>query len=384
MSPRPAEEDWDLTPVIDLIYSLSTGEESAINLKSSGCSSEAYLKGPHVNAGIENGAQPPSRLGNFDKIWQYLNQPLDLIPPEIPEIPEIPKGELIDFLGGDDHNDPSPFKAVRWRDELEGADLADNDENDDPQTPSRLTKQQRKKARRKQRRKDQTEASTAGKVLPSGSEDDSGKDVQTPRTPDRKAVIHNILHGDSTPDTAPGRLRSGKLYKAEPPTNGEAWPVASPQTAKKVVEILRPRKDSVFAAAVAKKAKLIAMLTETFIDERQFLSNISFIQHIGNAEETPLEGIHVFVDISNVRPWSSNLTHPLRRSLTTFTDHDRFPRRPQILPRPIPPLTHAPPAPLLPQLLPHPRTRPPHRQTHSRRLRQLPRHRRSQSDWLRN
>ena len=299
MSPRPPEEGWDLTPVIDLIYSLSIGKESAIDLERPDHTSKAYLEYSYVHAGIENGAQPLPQLGNFDKIWQYLNQPLDLIPPEVPA---APKGELIGFSGDNACNDPSPFKAVRWRDELEGADLADNDENDGPQTPSNLTKQQRKKIRRKQRRKDQTKFSTDGKVLPSGSEDDSAKDVQAPQISDRKAVIDAILHGDSIPDTPPSHMRSGKLFRNEPAANGEPSPVASPQSAQKVVQILRPRKDSAFAIAVAKKAKLIAMLTETFIDERPFLSNISFIQHVGSAVETPLEGIHVFVDISNVRP----------------------------------------------------------------------------------
>lgn len=60
-----------------------------------------------------------------------------------------------------------------------------------------------------------------------------------------------------------------------------------------------PPRESAYAAAAAKKARLMTMLNETFIAERPYLSNISFIQQVSNTNITG-EGIHVFVDASNV------------------------------------------------------------------------------------
>ncbi|KAL6721284.1 hypothetical protein ACLMJK_000386 [Lecanora helva] len=349
MSPRPPAGDWDLTPVIDLIRSLSVIDESATVFEQKANSLTTSPKGDLVPASIHN----KSELGNFDNIWHFLDQPLDLLPPTVAPAPQSKSIDLVDVGAADE---PSSLKVVRWRDELEGADLADNDENDDPRIVAALNKNQRKKARKKENRKKRNKRLTNGKAPPfSESEDDSAKEVPIAQTPDRKAVINQILHGNATPEIVTGRLRLGKVFRNETPTKNEDrpialpqpagkvrnespaknedWPVASPQSAREVVrQILRPQKGSAFAVAAAKKAKLIAMLTETFIDERQFLSNISFIQHAGTKSDTPLEGIHVFVDISNVM-FSKKPSYSLCTRLTShqqimigFHDHLKLSR----------------------------------------------------------
>ncbi len=320
MSRRAQDEDWDLTPVIDLIYSLSFCGDRQLKLQ---VPESAYPERPYSPAIAKNASEQVPQLGNFDRIWQYLGQPIDQSPPNVPTAPD---GACIEILEGNSCENLSSFKAVKWRDELEGADLADNDENYDPQDLSKLTKAQRKKARRRQRQKDRAEALASGQALPSGSEDESGKDVQAPQTPDRKAIIHEILYGKPTPETATGRLRSGKLLRLEPPTDSGAWPVASPHLTKNGIQVLKPQKDSVFTIAAAKKAKLIAMLTETFIDDRQYLSNISFIHHVGTTTDFPADGIHVFVDASNVSLYHFNslfcFVEPRRSHLAD--EHDQI------------------------------------------------------------
>ena len=289
MSPRLLEEDWDLTPVIDLIYSLSVGEQPYVHIDRH---SSSFLEEPHIPTPPKNGSEQVALLGNFDKIWQHLGQPKSL---QSPSVPPVSQGEYIEVLNSNDLDCSTPFKAVKWRDELEGAELADNDESYDSSNLSDLTKAQRKKVRRKQRHKAQAEA------LPSGSEDDSGKDGRALQMPDRRAIIHQILHGDSTPDVQPGRLRSGKLFRSESSTGSGKWPVGSPHSAWKTVSDVKPPRDSAFALAAAKKSKLIAMLAETFLDERQYLSNFSFVQHVGTITASSVGGVHIFVDASNVR-----------------------------------------------------------------------------------
>ncbi len=297
MSPRLREDDWDFTPVIDLIYSLSIREEAYVQIKHARDLSSPLPKETIISEN-RNGFEQNARLGDFDKIWQYLGQPLDLLPPKVSPIPV--EGSIAG-LGENGVDEQSPLKEVRWRDQVEGADLADNDENDDSRDLLSMTKAQRKKARRKQRHRERTEVLTDGKVPPSGSEDESGNDTQATNTPNRQAVIYKILHGTSTPETTTSRLRLGKISRSESLGDSGALAVAFSPSAKQAIKILKPQKENIFAVAAAKKANLIAMLSETFIDERQYLSNYSLLQHVSTNTKDAEEGIHVFVDASNVR-----------------------------------------------------------------------------------
>lgn len=298
MSPRPCRDDWDFSPVIDLIYSLSTGEEAYTQIRKTEC----FSKNISDN---ENEIVHDAQLGNFDSIWQYLGQPLDLLPPNIPPVSEVKPFTCLESNGVEEH---FALKEVRWRDEIEGADLADNDEKEDPFDLSGLTKAQRKKARRKQRQQDRAEVSANGRAPYSGSEDESGKEIQLAKTSDRQAIIYEILHGTSNPTTTTGRLRSGKVFRSDVLGDSGALAVASPPSSKQSIQILKPQRESSFAIAAAKKTKLMAMLTETFIDERQYLSDVSFIPSVSINTENAGEGIHVFVDASNV--WLCQHTLP--------------------------------------------------------------------------
>ena len=387
MSSRFGGDDWDLTPAIDLIYSLSSNNENCGETTpwTSSTNPEEQVA-QNVIDRPEHGTQ----LGNFDKIWQYLGQPLNVPPPTVPT--ETSR-EFIEILKTTSDSAQLALKGVKWRDELEGGDLADNDDIDSTPDFSGLTKEQRKKARRKLRREAEAARLANRQNVASDSEIDSEKEIQAPPKrdtkrdtshPSTKDVIYQILHR-TTPKVEPGRLRSGEPFTTGIPIDVGPWPVTFPQAGAKAMQILKPppKEQIAYAAAAAKKARLMVMLNERFKDEQHSLSNIPSTQQVENAPIVTAESIHVFIDASNV---SSILSHrPLSRvQLTDVPDHDRFPRRPQTIPRSTPPLPHAPSTPLLPQPLPNPRTGPPSRQTHPRRLRQFPRHRRSQKNRLRN
>lgn len=287
MSPSRREDDWDFTPVIDLIYSLSVREDTYTHKDPADFSSSLPKKS--IFSENENGFEQNAQLGNFDKIWEYLGQP---------KFSSVPvEGSIISLTENDFVEQCSP-KEVRWRDEVEGANLADDDANDDSCDPEELKnnqggKNQRRAAKRKQRRGERSEALINGRVLPSGSEDESGKDVKASQVLDRQAIIYKILHGVSEPGTATSCLRSGKIFKSDSVRDSKA-------VAKQAVQILKTKRQSALEVAAARRAELIATLTETFIDERQYLSNVSLVPNFSTNTNVAGDGIHVFVDASNV------------------------------------------------------------------------------------
>ena len=304
MSSRSGEDDWDLTPAIDLIYSLSSNSEycSQTTPWTSNTNPEEQVAQNAIDR-LDHGTQ----LGNFDKIWQYLGQPLNVPPPTVPT---EPSGEFIEILKTTSDNAQSALKGVRWRDEIEGGDLADNDDIDDTPDFSGLTKEQRKKARRKLRREAEAARVANRQNVASGSENESEKEIQAPPTrdtkrdtshPSRKDVIYHILHR-TTPKAEPGRLRSGEPFTAGIPIDVGPWPIAFPQAGPRAVQILKPppKEQSAYAAAAAKKARLMVMLNERFQDEQNSLSKVSSTQQVDNAQIDTAESIHVFIDASNV------------------------------------------------------------------------------------
>lgn len=314
MIPIAGEDDWDFGPVFDLIRSLSiSGGENTHQKKTSSDTDSDLPEHATYTAVAKVHDQGKTQLGDFDKIWQYLGQPLDLPPPTIATGP-LP--DFIDVWEWDGHtaNEQRTLKVVRWQDDVECANLADNDEGESILDLSKLTKQQRKKARRKQRQAERGALSaqpTNRKFLPSGSEDDSAKEVQVEKIVDRSAVIYQFLHG-TPPPISTGRLRSGKLFRTQDPSDAGTLPALASYPAKQVLQILKPVKESALEDAAAKKKKLMSMLNENFIDDRQYLSNLSFTQNVSNSIDAAAEGIHVFVDASNVRCDNSSLPLPCR------------------------------------------------------------------------
>ena len=305
MIPTLGEDDWDFEPVFDLIRSLSiSGGEHAYQKKPS---NGIYFDQPEqvtCTAAFQVENAEKGRLGDFDKIWQYLDHPLDLPPPTFATGP-LPA--FVDVWDGQTANQQRTLKVVRWQDNVESANLADSDEkicnkNSSILDLSNLTKQQRKKARRKQRQAERAALvaqATNENLPPSGSEDESEKDVQEHKIPDRSGVIYQLLHG-TAPPIGTGRLRSGKLFRSQDPNEAGALPAGASPSASQVLQILKPVKENALEVAAAKKKTLMSMLNEIFIDDRQYLSNLSFAHNLANSTVAAAEGIHIFVDASNV------------------------------------------------------------------------------------
>ncbi|KAL9603703.1 MAG: hypothetical protein Q9219_001022 [cf. Caloplaca sp. 3 TL-2023] len=288
--------DWDFTPVSDLIFSLSGAPDPNTNEYSSPSPSPEKIVTPTFSP---NQSPPKSDLGNFDKLWAFLGQPLDLPPPEVPSLPE-------DYVRADiDENAKLHLtinKGVRWRDDTEGGELADVEEAGDRSTLAGLTKQQRKKLRRKERKAARGERANSEVLPTSSSGDESEIEFRDSKRPsDRRAVIHQILHGSirTTEDGSP--TPKGVTGRVTLPINLAAWPVAKPHTAGTSP---RSRAHTGTQAAIvseaAKKERLMRKLKERFIDDRPLLDSLS-MKTFTSTDNTGLkEGIHVFVDASNI------------------------------------------------------------------------------------
>lgn len=299
MISRPGEDDWDFRPVFDLIHSLSIsgGEHAHQKTISSDTDHDSPEQATYTAA--DKVHHQETQLGDFDKIWQYLGQPLDL---PAPTVTTGPLPSLIDAWDGQPASEQRVLKVVRWEDDIDCANLADNDESNGIPDLSKLTKQQRKKARRKQRLENREALAaqlTNRKYLPSGSEDESGKETQEPKLQDRSAVIYQFLHG-TPPSNGTGRLRSGKVFRGQDPDDAGALPAAASSSPKKVIQILKPVWEGRLEVGAAKKKKLMSMLNEKFVDDRQYLRNLSITQTVANSPDATAEGIHVFVDASNI------------------------------------------------------------------------------------
>ncbi|MCJ1404081.1 hypothetical protein MMC11_007306 [Xylographa trunciseda] len=302
-------ESWDLSAVINLIHSLSVPKDEPLvpNLQRLRSKSLHYAPLPELQEGKD------SSLGNFDEIWEFLGQPRDVPPPmvngSLQVDPYVFSGpEEVHVTADDSGNDNANAKAVRWRDEAEGADLEDNDQQDGldaTTTGPRLTKTQRKKQRRRLQKEQEGEAFSTAQLPVSGNQSDSVVEQQS-RT--RRALIQQITNAFP----AQGRFginsrESSHAFVENRGPNGifvgnGPFPFIRAQSAPSIPAVQPvPNLNEVnLAVAATKKAILLSKLKAQFFAERPFLENLSISQHTTNGTEASVKGIHVFVDISNI------------------------------------------------------------------------------------
>ena len=294
---------WDLTSVISLLYSLSPGE------------SDRTIKDPLIPQCGEQFATPElqpddyfeSHLGNFDKIWTYLGQPLKVPPPSIPSDPE----DSVTKATGDDCSVGSATgKGVRWRDEVDGADLEDNDTFGNGFTAAKLNQHGRKKDRKQVRlaRQDQERERLGRHKSTKVPESDS--EIQTPQpVPNRRAIIQQILSrplGTKINNTT----TNSSFLTATPTPKGSIG--TNDQRSLRIPKLLlvpstpsnrivASQKEQELQIAALRKQQLMTMLHDSFVDDRQYLRSISVAHHeVESHDKTTVEGIHVFIDASNV------------------------------------------------------------------------------------
>jgi hypothetical protein len=281
--------DWDFSSAIDLLKSLSlSNNETKPPPPSPPQPALDYDQTLILNTSS-------SRLGDFRNLWSLFGTSLNEGGHDVP-LSELEAENI--------------SKGVRWRDELDGADLEDN------VVPSSFhreasTKTQKRAARRSRARlraEKLANLSNTEKGILSDTPTDAESDKELERlrrSPDRRAVIQDILDRHmpnqrdiSSPSTSPSPPKTDirSAQKEWPISNPFLWPTKDFRTSTSGSRIL-PRDG---LSAKARKVQLIRMLAGNFPAESQYLSNSGLIEPAFTPLNYSTIGIHVFVDISNV------------------------------------------------------------------------------------
>ena len=280
--------DWGFDAAIDLLHDLHLSKDRA----------DTPPEQPASSAGLH----PDHGLGDFSQLWEFLGRPF-----------QLDNGITHTYAHYDNHvaeleADPLS-RNVRWRDELDGADLEDNVEPDN--NINGASAKTRKRAERRSRARERAAkiALVQPQISDTGTEPESADELETlRRSPDRRAVIAEILghrkavnKEATSPPTTPSPPTALTSTPRKKPL--ENWPLSNPFswqtprfTSSQKQQILP--KDGL--SPRGRKNQLISSLISTFKEERKFLKNAGLIEPAFTPLNISPTGIHVFIDISNI------------------------------------------------------------------------------------
>lgn len=289
---------WDLTPAIDLLKILSLSEpRSEITTSYVPPEQSRYTE---TSLLLSQDEDEELSLGNFNRIWQYLSL-------------SDGRGEKSGQRLEEEANDPEHVaKEVRWRDEVSGADLEDNVNtevnNITAASASLRTRQRAQRRARARERVEKTASRESGSydTVSDSADNRSDEDLERlRRSPDRRAVIQDILNRPSrkaadlpSPPTSPSPPKESLrvLHKDWPISNPFQWSASKSQAGSHRNQLLPLGNLS----TEQRKSEFLARLMNCFPLEAKWLKNKGLV----HPEFTPLNtdetGVHVFVDISNV------------------------------------------------------------------------------------
>jgi hypothetical protein len=298
MLSQAVDHPWDLTPVIDLIYSLSSKDDPFIAYNGS---LPSTITQP-TDDGEARGCNGEQSLGNFDKLWEFLGQSFDTPPLSIAP-PSLAIGDsLSDESRGSSGDFPSEqalHKLVDPQDGLEEKDTPKDEALHATPQPSNRTKKSKRKRREEAPAQEVQLASYGGPPIirtSSGEESDTGLQ-QLQYSSDRKSIIYEILYGNIH-----NRRKSTSYGNPVPPkstsknTKAKDWP-----TSKSGQHTTRWQPDTQdYLSAAAKKAKLVLSLCERFPAEKDCISALGAPKSLPTSNCLASTTVHVFVDVSNV------------------------------------------------------------------------------------
>ncbi|KAI9676936.1 MAG: hypothetical protein M1817_006775 [Caeruleum heppii] len=285
---------WDLTPVIDLIYSLSSNSVSPPKVE---------VPPTPIDQSIDGVTSDPSSaalLGNFDKLWASLGKPLDSPPPKTTAVENHPQ------IGADPHLDPALLptsivssKGVRWRDEDGTADLEDNVGGHDgaaARWEQRRDERLAQALRRKKKKLDRKGLRSQKTTLPTSSDNESDNELRSLRSspvlqPRKIPLRPSQVAPRPDEDTEPSSTSPPKssVLKGQ-----QAWPVSKPYLWKPPPHSIEPTAN---LSVVERKARLMMKLAKDFRLETKYLLGLPGFKHpqLGGSND-----LHVFIDCSNI------------------------------------------------------------------------------------
>lgn len=287
------EDPWHFTPVFELNNCLSSGAERLNGIEPT----PLPLGSPSNLLSSPDNYQNPPGLGNFDKIWRFLDLPLSAPPVKTESQLEVAVAtarteDLSDKLGAN--------KGVRWWDGNESADLADKEEITDSVLAIGIVKGLTKKERRRKRQEEIEGRKSPQKEVPQDTEKRYNLRQPRPRSA-IEAVIQQILSDSlATPKTpSPVSRIKGKRGTT---SDHEKQPLTPLRLLQRSPAESKSDDQSAYKIAAGRKEQLTKRLRATFPAEQKFLKTISVLPQLDDSTNNIAQSIHVFVDASNVRP----------------------------------------------------------------------------------
>lgn len=287
---------WDFGPAIDLLKTLSVPRPKANISRSPGLWEPS--SNPNPTLVLSQTDDEELSLGNFRTIWEYLASSRDR--------------DRSTERGIVSEDAECVAREVRWRDGVLGAGLENNTKTE--QHVIAASTRTRKRAERRARTKERPEKAAVMRI----SSDEMGSDSAATahesdqdldhlrRSPDRKAVIQDILQRPNrdcadipSPPTSPSPPKESLrvLKKDLPISNPFQWSTSTSH--------LGSRRNQIFAlgnlSPEQRTSKLINRLVDCFPAEAKYLKNKGLIHPEFMPLNTAGSGVHVFIDISNVR-----------------------------------------------------------------------------------
>jgi len=289
---------WSFEPAIDLLKAAAQGKAQSL---------------PALDSTVDSPRTSPQdildytigALGDFTEVWKYLGL-------------EAPSSDLVIVTDDDDKLGTSPgsefaqlIKGVKWRDEVDGADLEDNVEAQQITASNLRT---RKRAARRARAREREIEAAPGVVIDAPSDTatdaESGEELESlRRSPDRRALIASLVGRPRpehiSPPTSPSPPKDHSILRTpmKTPTKKE-WPISNPFLWS-TPGLPSPSTKTAITAQDGftlhqRKVNLISLLSRQFSDERKYLQNSGLLEPAFMPLNTSPIGIHVFIDMSNI------------------------------------------------------------------------------------
>ena len=291
MSSQVDTSPWDLGPAISLLNALTTPQSSpAANTQTTSPKHKAKQQ-------VLVPAASKSSLGDFSSLWDYLGRPQ--LVQEISQYVDV-DGNSISAA----ELDADRLKGVRWRDELDGADLEDNVELAPAISAASLATQKRAARRARAKEKAAKLAAERGGLTDTATDIESANELESlRRSPDRRSVIQSIL----------GRPRP-QDHEGSPPTSPSP-PKAELRTPLTKLDFLSPflwqtptsKSPSKYSITPQdgltpeeRKRTLITKLIRNHESEKKYLKNPGLPEPAFTPLNTSPIGIHTFIDLSNI------------------------------------------------------------------------------------
>lgn len=275
-----ASNGWDLTAVLDLNNSLSNGPSEPPEI----CLfPKEAVEVTSVNLNPCNSPDRKSGLGNFDKIWEFLAQPSS---PPTESLRKVNSASNITTVNDSLGKEVGTSKLVKWRDEIEGADLVDNDGMKETASTSPVKRHRSGRNRSK---------NTAPATLVDVESEPEAENANV--LVDRREVIWQIIHGSQLREKS---INGVLCPRDDTGTQSDPEPLNGRLLRGSKLAALSTSDHTDYATAVARKARLMTKLHSMFVNEQRYLTSFGVPAKFGFGAASTGNDIHVFVDASNV------------------------------------------------------------------------------------